>query len=130
MALLRTRSSLVRRAFSIALVTAVVAAALVLSGCASRVKDGKIVENFGQPDPCQLSTAQLAPNQGVDFTRDGGKIVDAFEDVKGIGKVSLDVRTGMIDVTWCNSMQDQQGVVAAMGASGLVTVVSPQHIEL
>lgn len=127
---LTASSNAARRAISAAVVVMLLATAFFLGGCASRIKDGKIVENFGQPDPCQLSTAQLTPNEGVEFARQGGKIVDAFEDVKGIGKVTLNVNTGAIDVTWCDSMQNKQGVEAAMGASGLVTVVSPQHIEL
>lgn len=88
----------------------------------STVKDGKISKFFGATSPCSSTSIALMPNQGVDLTRRGKDIVDAFSGHDGVGDVTLTIATSTLDVTFCSSSQTQDSIRQIVEATGLVTL--------
>lgn len=67
----------------------------------------------------------MAAKPGVDLSKQGEKLVDAFIGQAEIGDVILDVNRSTIDVTFCESRQSPESVKQILEGTGLVTVTSP-----
>lgn len=100
--------------------------AVVLSGCSatSSGPEPDFSRDFGATDPCQFTTLELAPRPGVDLSAAGQRLVDGFEGYQDIGEVRFFAGTSTLEVTWCNAMQTEQGVLRAVSLTNLVTVDS------
>lgn len=101
-------------------------AMLALAGCSSTDSaaraDGVVARDFGAQDPCQRTILKVRAKDGVDLEQSGPKLVNAYEGYQAIGEVTLDPKAGVLDVTWCNAMQSEEGVVRAVNLSGLVAI--------
>lgn len=100
-------------------------AAVLLSGCTAEKavgSNGAITRSYGASDPCQFTTIDLEPKPGVDLEARGQKLVDGFEGFQAIGDVNFYPRQSRLEVTWCNTMQTEQGVVRAVAQTNLATI--------
>lgn len=120
-------NKLVAREGMVLLPVLLLASVVLLSGCSPKAQAGPTASfsrSYGATDPCQFTTLQLKPKQGVDLSVAGQKLVDGFEGFTAIGDVNLYAGDSKLDVTWCTEMQTEQGIVRAVGLSNLVTIES------
>ena len=68
----------------------------------------------------------MVAKPGVDLSKQGEKLVDAFTGQAEIGDVVLDLDRSTVDVTFCESQQSPESVKQILESTGLVTVNSPQ----
>lgn len=101
--------------------TIAVAAAVALS-TATPIVDGKITKFFGSASPCQNVTIPVVANEGVDLTRHGIRLVDAFAGQDGVGDVTLDVARSVMEVGFCESSQSEESVRRIIAGTGLVSL--------
>lgn len=115
-----------RRIALVAVLALMIFSAVVLAGCstqpAPQSATGVVSRDFGAQDPCQRTVFKLQPKPGVDLAQSGSRLLGAYEGYEAIGVVALNTLDGTLDVTWCNAMQSEQGVVRAVNLSGLVAI--------
>lgn len=110
---------------SLVVVVCLMLVAVMLTGCSAQPEGGPqsvISRSYGASDPCQFTTIELKAKSDVDLAAQGQKLVDGFEGFEAIGDVNLYPRQSRVEVTWCNSMQTEQGVVRAVAQTNLATV--------
>lgn len=100
---------------------------LALIGCSSgqsAASGGSVIKRSykGTNDPCQRTILDLKAKSGVDLRAQGQRVVDGFERYQAIADVTLYPNTSRLEVTWCNSMQTENGLIRAVTQTNLVTV--------
>ncbi|MRR11749.1 hypothetical protein EG835_04625, partial [bacterium] len=119
------KSGLLRPQYLIvgALMLVVVVTVSALSG-GSSAKGDTITKFFGSTSPCTATSIGLMPKAGVDLTKQGGDIVDAFKGYDGIGDVTLTISASTLDVTYCESSHTEESIRQIVESTGLVTLAA------
>lgn len=84
--------------------------------------NGTLTRDFGAPSACQSASIAFTPNQGVDLSRQGGKLLEGFEGMEGVGEITIDLAQSKIDLAWCESSQTEESLRQVLSAAGLVTL--------
>lgn len=84
--------------------------------------DGTISRDFGAPSACQSASLPFTPNQGVDISQQGDKLLEGFEGMEGVGEITINLAQSRIDLAWCESSQTEESMRQVLSATGLVTL--------
>lgn len=88
----------------------------------TKVVDGRISRDFGSTSPCQSTSIPFSPVPGVDLAAEGGKILEGFEGMEGVGVVTIDLNQSKVDLAWCESSQTEESMRQVINSSGLITL--------
>jgi len=104
----------------VGIVAAIVfAGAFAVSAGSRGVAEGDTISmEYAAVDACTESSFALTAPSGANISEDSDMILNSLRSVAGLGSATLDTKTGMIKVGYCESSASSDQILAALAATG------------